>query len=229
MIPEFLDENSLRAYPLKSNISYAADSGYTLQYNIVCDALLHTNGSKLSKIISTDTTVSFYINNELTPSFTVLKSSSLPSYIKNQNTGLLVVNSLDIPQGIHIFTNLYFEESVCVPTTGWQGVSSIAFGSYLFNTGNVVIDNGYQFDITVSASTLGLWAGSFYGTPLGCNTVLGITNDCSSVVSYINGAQPNTGNIDLLAGNNINIIPDPTNHRVFIGLNYDVSNLCPPM
>ena len=90
---------------------------------------------------------------------------------------------------------------------------------------------GHQFGITIpSSSQVRLAARRNLGEPITCERFFAGVNDCERTISYINGAtvSANPGYFKFIAGTNVVIMEDPTNHRIFIGLNFtSTKDICP--
>jgi len=226
---DWLPENSYRAYPLVRDTNRTANTSYVLGDDVIVDVLLVTSSVvtnvTLNTIVADNTNVVFNLSSSI--SFTVARGATFPAYIRLANGCLLVVNKVsDIPNGTHTFTNLYFEKSVCMEFGAeWLGVTTLQFDSSAALTGVITLKEGYQFGITSTISTLDFWADSNYGLPLGCYT-LGTDNDCSSIISYVNGAGPSSNVLKFTRGNDMVILEDPTNHRIFIGLTFNPDDIC---
>jgi len=237
LVIDWLNENSLRAFPLKEAISRTADSGEKLYDNVILDAQFVFESLvepvALTRITVLPDTVTF-IAGGLT--FVAFTANPYPQYIRHANGSLLVIGSgaNNLPAGIHNFTNVTFEPSVSYEFGGeWLGVKNISFETADKLTGNINLLEGYQTDINIKSNVVYLELGKYLGKHIGCNTFGGVDNDCSSIVSYINGATPNAkAEIFLKGDSNIVIVDDPDYNRIFVGAIYtsaqDICNDIPP-
>ena len=66
------------------------------------------------------------------------------------------------------------------------------------------------------------------GLVLGCTSYFTEPDDCSSVISNINGATPTIsgGTIKLIAGDHVKIFEDPQRSRIYIGLDFGPNDTC---
>lgn len=237
----WLTENSYRAYPLKENQPVPTLNTYVWQNNIIVDAVLsyqslegitnvQNNGTDILITLS-------YTNNSVTATetFTAANYASqiYPLYVRNSTGNLLVFGEgvLNIPFGNFSITALGFEESILFETDyttdGWGGLPSFAFDTTSL-TGDIALNPQYQFDIHFNQETMFLGANSIYGLEVGCDTFGSVANDCGDIVSAINGASPDaSGAIDIIAGSDIQCTPDPNNHRIYVGLNFNQKDICP--
>jgi len=127
----------------------------------------------------------------------------------------------------YTFSNTEFEDAIAIQLDGlWQGVSSLQFNDSPPLVGDLTWLEGYQFKILVKDSTITLGANKNYGVPVDCETFFDIENDCDKLISYINGVTVSIspGKFSLLAGQNIVLYDDPTNHRIYVGLNFDTTS-----
>ena len=162
------------------------------------------------------------------------KNTVYPYYSRNPAGSLLVFGQAakNVYRKI-TFANQFFESSVITLLDGaWHGVSSLAFNTLPALTGDIEFTEGYQLglDVIQPSNTLKVSAGSQYGLPLGCARIYGpsIEDDCASIVSYISGAsvRGNLADFSLTAGTHISIYPDKENHRIYVGLNFNASDVC---
>ena len=222
LVIDWLNENALRAYPLKELINRVGGA-YTLTDDVILDAqFVYTTlpgNVQLLNITSDAVNVTFTITGGDT--FVVPKASSFPLSVRNANGNLLTVGEATaaIPNGVYNFSNTSFEDGISHEFSGsWLGVSSLQFNSSPLKTGTLNFVEGYQFGINITGSNIFLGCGKSYGLPVGCETFGPQTNDCNDIVSYINGDKPSSEQIRFSNGGGIVILEDPDNNRLFIGL-----------
>jgi hypothetical protein len=222
LVIDWLNENELRAFPLKEAIVRTADSEYKLTDNVIVDAQFVFESleetTALTQITVNSDTVDFVIG-ELT--FTSHLGEPYPQYLRHNLGSLLVIGSgaKNIPVGEHNFSNVIFEPSVSCEFGGeWLGVKNISFETSEKLTGIINLIEGYQTDLNIISDTIYIELGKYLGKHIRCDSFGNIENDCSSIVSFINGAAPNSKSEIFLKGDsNIVIIDDPANYRIFIG------------
>lgn len=157
-----------------------------------------------------------------------------PVYVRNAEGSLLVVGqtakSVVTPW---LFTNCLFEPSVITRMDrAWRGVTGLSFNGSTPIDGYVEFLEGYQVGLTHTAATnaLKISVGKALGKPIGCDRIFGeaAPDDCTSLVSYINGAFARTdfGEVNLQPGNHIAIYPDPDRHRIYVGLTFNETDIC---
>lgn len=233
LIIDWLYENSYRAYPLKETITRTS-GGYTLTNDVIVDAqFVYTSipsPVQLESIAIDSINATFTISGALV--FVVPLSSIFPYALRLSSGNLLVVGSgvLNIPVGTYTFSNVSFESCIATEFSHeWLGVQSLQFNSTTL-TGNINFLNGYQFEVGISPTQITFNAGSLYGTPISCTSFGDIPQDCSSVLSFINGGAPLNNILKIVADSGIIVLDDPTNHRIFIGLSFNPStDVCPPV
>lgn len=236
---DWLYENELRAYPLsESGIKTSTNGLYTVANDVILDAQFvlyndENNFRKIERIVnSNDTEVLFHIrfNNNSLHIVTIPKSISSHYYYRNNN-GFLMVFGLginNIPIGNFFFDSVFFEPSVVFTyRNDWKGVTSLKFkedGDEL--TGELTFLEGYQFDILPTTDTnFRLSVGNLYGTPIGCETFSDYPDDCSDIISSINGIGPDGKNeLHIKAGDGIVVWDDPENHRIYVGFSFTSEN-----
>ena len=232
---DWLNENSYRAYPLKETIVRLSDTNLTLTNDVILDAqLIRTNPSDtldLTQIIVDTINAQVVVNDVL--SFTIPLNSSFPMYCRLPSGNLLVVGEgiLKWPVGTHTFTSVAFEDSVITEFSAeWLGVQSLSCVPGAPLTGDINFLEGYQFEIGINNPVITLGANALYGKPLGCVHFGNASADCSSILSRINGAGPTAGKVlNFVAGPGVVIVDDPGNHRIFVGLSFDATDVCKPI
>ncbi|WP_395000467.1 hypothetical protein [Acinetobacter sp.] len=225
LVIDWLNENALRAYPLKEMITRVSDD-YTLDDGVILDAqFVYANllsDVALTQIVSNTTDVIFTLTGGVV--FTISKSGVFPAYARTSQGHLLVVgaSAANIPIGTYIFSNVIFESSVSFEFgEAWLGVQSLNFNSSSPIIGDINFIEGYQFGIHVTRSVITLNCGAGYGRPLSCISFGGVS-DCTAIVSYVNGVGPDGHKVlHFKSGGGIVIFDDPPNHRIFIGLASD--------
>jgi hypothetical protein len=158
-----------------------------------------------------------------------------PAYVRNARNSLLVVGEtarrLAFPLAPQ---SAVFEPSVVHRLDGaWRGVTSLQFDDHAPLTGEVVVRSGWQVGLQAvpAARTLVVSAGRRHGQPLPCGPVLeDVPDDCGTAVATLNGARPssNLGDLTLEGVGQVVVVPDPDNHRVFLGLNFGATDACTP-
>ena len=232
LVIDWLNENEFRAFPLKEAISRTADSGYKLTDNVLVDAQfvfesLAENVS-LTRITVNSNTVQFVVGS-LT--FTASLSQTYPQYLRHDQGSLLVVGggATSIPVGVHNFSSVVFEPSVSCEFGGeWLGVKTLEFETAEKLIGNINLIEGYQTDLNIIPDTIYIELGKYLGKHILCNSFSSVINDCSTIVSFINGAAPNEKSEIFLKGDsNIVVIDDPEYHRIFVGAIYvNAQDIC---
>jgi len=132
---------------------------------------------------------------------------------------------------IYTFTDVEFEDGVSVQMdTPWQGVSSISFNGSIPLQGALTWDEGYQFKVDISGKTITLGARRNYGVPIDCEQFFATARDCSNLISYINGATVSASDavFKFMSQDKVVLFEDPTNHRVYVGLNFTAQDICQP-
>lgn len=233
---DWLYENELRSYPFKMTATKVANSAtYTVPNNLLLDAQFtfdtHPGSFSLTKITNTDNTDIVFEFSDTT-TITVAKGISSPHYHRTSTGKLLVIGLAlnDVPIGTHNFSALVFEPSTIYAFGGpWKGVSSLSFDNSSPTTGAFNFIDGYQMELTSSAKIIKVAIGNIYGTPVSCETFGDSPDDCSDIISTINGVSPD-GNNELLlrAGNGFVVWDDPPNHRIYVGLAFtSIGDVCP--
>lgn len=237
---EWLNENQLRAYPLRN--SGDRSIGVTTVDSIIVDAQLYTDEPNvyLESIAVDGDEVEF----NLTGMQFVLDRSSVqyPAYLYSGNSLLVVSESAALLTVGRTFTDIEFEPTVCLELEGvYKGVSSLEFEQRIDNdevvfnttgpiTGQIDLEGYYQVAVTLDGQELIVQMGRNAGVPIGCGNWFDetLSYDCGELVSNINGCTPvnQPGSLKLTAGSNIKIYNDPENHRIYIGLNFDTADIC---
>jgi hypothetical protein len=225
LVTDWLNENSLRAYPLKEMIDRVSGS-YTLDDGVILDAqLVYTSAptvAYLETIVADPLNITFTVTG--LDDFIINRTATFPAYIRRPNGSLLVVGdtAATIPDGVYSFSNVPFEPSVSHEFgDAWLGVQSLTFNSSSALTGDINFIEGYQYGITINNNVVNMNCGAGYGVPLSC-TSFGASSDCSDIVSYVNGVGPDGKKIlHFRNGGGIVVFDDPPNHRIFIGLASD--------
>lgn len=239
-VVEWLNENALRAYPLISSSPrfFQCGSNVVDLYGVIVDAnfvyktQLPSN-VQLTSIIIAGSNVTFTVN-EL-PTFTIsLSSPTFPIYARNSNNDLLVIGDQAVNlvgDATYAFNDVIFEPTIAVEIANeLSGVSSLQLGDKAW-TGVINLLEGYQVDITVVDNSLQITVGRNEGQVLPCQNFFSdsLTYDCGQVISYINGASPadSGGILTLKAGDHIKIFEDKEQGRIYIGFDFNVTDICP--
>ncbi len=232
LVLDWLDENSIRAYPIRDN-SLRTDGDYTLPDDVIVDAQFIFNvrppSFRLVAVSSTsiDVTFEFSTGEEIT----VSKTNSFPYYHRESNGWLLVLGPglASIPEGDYTF-DIVFEPSTIFEYGGpWKGVTSWAFDSSTALTGKLKFLEGYQFDIATAGQQINFNVGRIFGEQISCETFTSLPANCDSIISYISNAYPtNQHQISIKPGPGIVVLDDPENHRIYIGFSFtSINDICP--
>ena len=129
------------------------------------------------------------------------------------------------------FTGAVFEDSVAVEMGGpWLGVNSLQFNDNPPMQGDIVWDEGYQFLVDIIDNTVSLGARRNYGNPIECQEFFDTMKDCDDIISFLNGAgvSTNPGVFKMYGNDRVALYEDPTNHRIYVGLNFGTTDVCKP-
>lgn len=241
LIVDWLNENQFRSYPLKETANRVS-GGFTLADDVIVDASLIYNSAQTSVSLISLTvagpTATFLVTGS--KSFVVTLANPFPQYMRLADGSLLVVSDkvLDIAAGTYSFTNCDFEESVYYEFhSTWLGVSEINFNRVKISNvsftnatldGAINLVQGLQFNLDVAGQNLVMGADRNFGIPLDCTIYGPGSSDCDDLISSINGVGPDQNHVlNFVAGNNVLILDDPANNRIYIGLTFDNNDLCP--
>lgn len=221
LVIDWLNENALRAFPLKETISRVSGA-YTLTNDVILDAQFSyetlPSEVELLSIVADATNVVFTCTGSIT--FTAPRASTYPLSIRTAQGHLLTIGDVTgIDDGTYTFTNVVFEPSVSHEFGAeWLGVQSLSFNAASY-TGDLNFIEGYQFDVLIDGVNITFGAGNKYGIPVACEQFGSLEYDCDSIVSYINGVGPDgKGIVRLINGGGIVVLDDPENHRIFVGM-----------
>ena len=235
-IVEWLNENELRGYPLlEESTNYYTHQNVTYElHRLIVDALLLYDLSpdmvEITSIQTSSGTLTINITNQ--PAFTLANYSSItePQYLRNSFNSLIVVSAY----ASQLPNNAAFNVSGAVfePCTvleiplSIKGLSSLTVAGNT-GTGDITLTEGYQLSLIPTANSLEIEVGRNFGIPLPCISVSNITNDCTSIISSINGASPlQSGSpIKFIAGNHVKIFEDQANNRIYIGLDFESTDI----
>ena len=234
-IIEWLDENSYRAYPLMpggSTMVKIRGVNYDVASMIVDANLVYQSlpaHVSLLSVSTADTAITITVTGQ--PTFTGSLSGDYPVYMRNSVGSLLVLGYaakqlLGTTTALS-FTDVEFESSVAIELSNViLGVTRLVVDTVSL-TNDVVFGDGYQLSLMANGNTIQMEAGRNEGKPLPCGNFKGTVSDCGSVTSNINGACPvnNGGPVNLLAGSHVKIFDDPTNHRIYIGLDFQAADV----
>lgn len=239
LIIDFLNENQYRAYPLKNSGTRAFQTSLLLD-TIILDANLIYHGNSPGNAVVNFTSITLSGGNAtvylaqvgtfVVPSY---QTAVYPYYCRISNGSLLVFGQdLALVNTNVSFSDVEFEPSVVVAFDSvWSGVTSLSFNGTQVAADVITFEAGFQFKIEASEITdvITFRAGLNYGTPIGCETYFpGVAKDCGSIISFINGVgvSNNGASLSLTGGSNIAIYNDAENHRVYVGLNFQVPDVC---
>ena len=234
MIVSWQNENELRAYPLKNNQAVALNNDVIIDAQLVVSTYAPQTLDSIS--ISGGTITVSVVGNTFSTTWSS-DTAAYPQYIRNSNGSLLVLGKgCALLSGTQTFSSAYFEDSVILQfSNAWLGVSSVSFSPIdtgtltstpVQLTGAIILTEGYQTNILVSQNEIAITADSLFGNPIGCSQPDYIANDCSSIISYINGVSTPDGTLLFEEGTNFAIYPDPTNHAIYLGLPYNATDIC---
>lgn len=231
VVPDWLNENSLRAFPLKHKTNKEANTGYVVANNLLLD--LQLNYDTAQSTIRLESIVKS--SGSITLTFTGGKvfTTALPLTDKYVRTGSSLVvlgpGATTIPDGTHTFAAAEVDPQCVVKFYGkWKGVTSMTFGPGVPLTGNIELIEGLQTRINCVGQTLTIGASNLYGVSLGCDTFGDAPADCNTLISNVSGILPDGNNvIHLTAGEGMVVYDDPENHRIYIGFDFtDPADVC---
>lgn len=247
LILDWLAENAHRSYPLR----YDAGTMPLALDGVLLDACLIFEGAAvtgapihLTSLVVSGQTVTFNVTDQApfvltnrVSTVVVANGVSLtvltvyPHYLRNATNSLLVIGEAVKEAVTSSPLNARFEDSLChLLNAPWQGVSSFSAGAGAVS-GAAVWTEGAQFGLVGDAakSSVELKADRNAGTPLGCASHFGVAQPCDSVIAWLNGVgvPVQLGDLKLIAGDNVAIFEDPENHRIYIGLNFKKTDVCP--
>jgi hypothetical protein len=228
-VVEWLNENSLRSYPLVEGSPRTIMSGQVSLdlHSLILDASLFYDIApdevKLVSVQTSGSTLTIQVTGQANFVLANYNTTSYPQYVRNTNHSLLVLgDATGIPTNLTFQANALFELSATTevyPNT--KGLSSLTIDGTTL-TGNISLSDGYQCSLIPSGNTLQIEVGKGEGQPLPCVSIKGVTNDCDDVVSSLNGVTPTStgGILKIVAGNHVKVIDDPDNNRIFIGFDF---------
>lgn len=244
LIIDWLDENSFRTYPLLFQ-----NSPLVLPNNILLDAQFvfnsvddasNTSYVNLTSINETageyTITVSAEVNAQSTFRFSASSVSDFPLYVYNDQGSLLVIGAGILSlTGNNTFTTLTFEPSTIIDiSSGWEGLPAIVVEGQttVELNGEVLFEEGTQVYLLASGpSEITIKVGRNLGLPVDCSPKFTTTfaQDCNEGISNLNGTfLPKRGaDFKIEGGDHISIFNDPVNHRIYIGLTFSSSDICP--
>jgi len=230
---EWLNENELRAYPLREG-----DKTSVLPENFLLDLLLVVDGSqaleqvKLLNVSVEAEGVAVDFSGDGN-SFFVERNQTFPRYLRNPNGSLAVfgeglyrllelgntaVLSLNIPvepAAVYRFDQAWLGVSGISASKSYQSIENsytpetplilTAIGEYKL-IDDVEFHPGYNYKIDFRENRINMAAGFKFGLPMDCVTefVSPELKDCDDIISYINGVPPDSkGAFRLEAGANI--------------------------
>jgi len=231
---EWLNENSLRCYPLQEDGNKTFLTTLSLNRCILDALLLYTepvnrNAVKLESIVVNGQQVTIMVTGQ--PEFAFNRSGCVyPVYVYNTNGSVLAVGEeFALVNANASFSGIRFEPTCVIDTSGvWRGVTSLAE-----RTGVVEFKEGFQFGLAINQQTVKMTADRNAGRPISCQRFFEnvVADDCNEIISYVNGvtSSDNPGKIVLKAGPHVQIFDDPENHRIYIGLDFDSLDVCQPV
>ena len=232
---EWLNENQYRAFPLTDHgTRYVVYESVSCDlYQLVLDALLvyasQPAQPQITQIQTNSTNLTISITGQSNFEVVNYLTAAYPQYLRNAQNSLLVIGSYASTLQPNVTLNptnaLFTPSLIYVIPTPMSGVSAINWGAGNL-TGSVTINDGYQLYF-LPTTTIEVEVDKNNGQPLPCGNVLGITPDCSSIVSSVNGVTANkTGDIiNLVGGNHVNIFDDPANNRIFVGYDFVTADI----
>lgn len=238
LVLEWLQENELRAYPLKPQQNFKIDSINLSIDKLILDArLIYFSESfddvAITKIECKDNVVKISVTGQ---DVFVIPHPALvtyPYYCTNNSGSLLVVGDEllnKVAGDFEVDVNFLFEPAVIYDLTrGWNGVTSLSFNEEAGFIGAINWKEGYQFKIDINKNIITLGADKNYGLPVSCEQFFeNLVRDCGNIVSYINGVTiaAKQDVFHIIGDNNVVIYDDPANHRLYIGLHFDENDVC---
>lgn len=229
---DWLDENSLRSFPLKESAKKTSGA-YTIPTNLLLDAVFvytaHPGNSYLTNIYCLGDIVTFTFTGGLV--FTASKADPYPQYLRNSDGSLLVVGEglEDVPAGSHNFTTLGVENSLIYEFGGaWLGVSSLTFDPNDPLIGDIRLYEGFNFLVKTSPTILSLGVDGLYGLQMSCEHFGEVDNDCDDIISWINGVGPDGDDeLKIVAGDGVVVWDDPEHYRIYVGFQFNsVADVC---
>lgn len=241
-VVQWLNENTLRAYPLTADSTrYFVVGGTTYDlYQIILDAMIAsstvTDPLQIVSIVTYLDEMTITLSDSKTFQYGNITlpytACTTPVYVRNSNFDLLVLGPAiaSIPENTTItFTNVSFEPCVVYEIPATIGVSNINIGEWSGLTSNVGLGEGYQTALIPGTNQIDIEVGKNYGPPLPCGNFISTTIpfDCSSIISSVNGVTANkTGNPIFFTGiNHVVVYDDPDDHRLYIGYDFQASDV----
>lgn len=235
-VVDWLNENALRSYPLVEGSPRYITSGEVKVdlYALILDAVLFyssaPDNAQITSIQTNGFNLTIHVAGQSNFVLSNYTTASYPQYIRNTEHSLLVLGDASaIPTNLTFTVNATFELSTTIevyPNT--KGLSSLTIDGTTL-TGDIPLSDGYQCSLIPNGNTLQIEVGKGEGQPLPCASVKGVTNDCASVVSAVNGVTPTAtgGILKIVAGNHVKVIDDPDNNRIFIGFDFTANQVIP--
>lgn len=242
---DWLDENSYRKYPFTdASILTSVDSQLTLADNVILDCSFVLNSYATVTLESIDVvgnTVSFNFSNGV--SFDALNNTSTHQYVRLASGDLLVLGEgiTDLTtEGTYIFdSNQILISKITVFDAFWSGVVSINFDSLGATSGDIKLIEGIQTCISANGEILSITADADCGIPLDCSDYADLPDDCSDIISYINGIGPDTDGVLTINSDSKTVIIEENSNdlgldgtkkrRLYVGLDFDVNDICSPV
>lgn len=243
-VVDWLDENSLRAYPLTSASSrFFTIGGVELDlYGIIVDANFVYSEHPISDIIKlvsltwNNDSLEIIVKDLLPFSVTSVSSQVYPIYLRNANNDLLVLGEalttiLTATNDMYQFENIEFEPCIATEIRDrLSGINILSFNNSPVISDTVRLVEGYQTDIQFNGQVIEIVIGRNEGIPLSCQNFFQseLVYDCDTIVSFVNGASPRDsgGKISIKAGSHVKIYEDKEKRRIYIGLDFDSADVC---
>jgi hypothetical protein len=203
---------------------------------------------------------------------------SYPYYLPRLGNGSNIVIGKDIimvTSGTHTFSSLYVEPALVYElSNAWLGVTQITVSPEYQSdesntpyyspvlplvaqeattvlTGDILLLEGYNFDINFSGNAINLGVAVGNGFPLTCDDefIASEDKDCGEIISFINGVPPDSqGKFNLLGGTNIEVVEGTSEdnfedtidtdaasgilanpHSVFVEMTFATTDICAPI
>jgi len=236
LVSEWLDENRYRAFPLKEDVQ-RVDGAFALDDGVILDAYFRLTTDTPIELLSIKAavgTVDFVTTNETFQVELPVPDEGVTVTTASGSKLTFGVATNDIPIGEYFFTDVFFEDGVCIYySPEWNGVSSLKFGGVAPQTGSIGLFPRIQTYLSAKSIDELIWmVNRNQGTPPDNCVVYGdLPDDCGSQVSYINGVAAGTASkqFKLTAGNGLVVTNDPDNNQLLVSLLFDVGNICPPI
>lgn len=228
-ILDWTSENKLRSFPLKNVVKTSTDD-YVFPDDLVLDALIFSTSeiTKITEVVKTSSDITFTVDNGDIFGFDLPVSEDV-NYKRLSSGSVLAISSSvnDLDDFDETFETLIFEDAVCFDYSSYVGVTSLTFNEVALS-GAIEFVEGYQFGIATNNNILSLAASNYEGLPIDCVQFNESPEEaCSTIISYLNGIGPDDNNVIYLReGNQVKVVDDPANNRIFILYSFRAEDVC---